>query len=391
MSSMAGLKFFENYLDDSHIMFYESCLKFTEQELSPYAYEWEEAEIFPVELYKKAADAGLLGADMPEKYGGGGGDSFHILLQIEAMMNCGSTGVLAGIGSLGIALPPVLFLGTEEQKQRFIPPVLAGDSIAALAVTEPGTGSDVAGITTRAVRDGDDYILNGAKMFITSGVRADLMTVLARTGDDAHGGLTFFMVESSFPGYKVSRSLKKMGWRASDTAEITFDDCRVPVSHRLGKEGSGFMAVMQNFQFERLALAAYGHASAQTALREAEKYARQREAFGKKVMNFQVTQHKLAHMATQVMAAKALNYQVADAIRRGQTVIEEVSHAKNFSAQVAMDVCSEAVQILGGMGYMRETVVERLYRDVRLLPIGGGTSEIMNEIIGRVRGYRSSR
>lgn len=381
--------FSSNFLDDSHRMFYEEVLRFTEKEIAPYVYEWEEAEIFPVELYKKAAEAGILGACFPEELGGAGGDLFHVILQVEAMLTAGSTGVLAGLGSLFIALPPVLTLGSEEQKRRFITPALAGEKIAALAITEPGTGSDVAGLTTRATRDGDRYILKGSKMFITSGARADLVTVLARTGDDPHGGLTFFMVEKDSPGYSVSRSLKKTGWRASDTAELVFDDCVVPAANRLGDEGTGFLALMKNFESERLALAVYGHASAEVCLAEAERYARQREAFGKPLMSFQVTRHRLARMATLTRACKALNYQVAAAMIRGEAVLEEVSEAKNFAAEVAQEVCDSAVQILGGMGYMRESKVERLYRDVRLLPIGGGTSEVMNEIISRMRGYRS--
>lgn len=379
--------FFDSFLDDSHRMFHETCARFTDKEIRPYAHEWEEAGEFPRELYKKAADAGLLGTGFAEEYGGNGGDAFHIVVQTEAMIAGGSTGVLVGLGSLGIALPPIELLGSEEQKQRFLPPVLRGEKVAALAVTEPGTGSDVAGIRTRAVRDGDEYVLNGAKMYITSGARADLVTVLARTGDDPHGGLTFFVVEKGTPGFEVSANLKKMGWWASDTAELSFDDCRVPAANRIGDEGSGFLAVMNNFQNERLGLACYGHASAQFCLAEAERYAREREAFGRPIMGFQVTRHKLARMATLVRAAKAFNYQVAAAVNRGETVIEAVSEAKNFSCEVALEVCDHAVQIHGGMGYMRETPVERLYRDVRLLPIGGGTTEIMNEIIAQARGY----
>lgn len=379
--------FFRSFLSDEHVMFFETCRRFAEAEIAPHAVEWEEAEIFPRELYAKAAAAGLLGAAFPEAYGGGGGDALLAVMHIEGMMRGGSTGVVVGLGSLGIALPPILILGSEEQKQRFIPPVLRGEKIAALAVTEPGTGSDVAGIRTRAVRKGDDYVLNGAKMFITSGVRADQVTVLARTGEDGHGGLTFFVVEKGTPGFAVSKSLKKTGWRASDTAELAFADCRVPAANRLGEEGSGFVAVMRNFQMERLALACYGHASAELALAEAERYARDRQAFGKPLAGFQVTRHKLARMATLVRASKSFNYLVADNIRRGELVVEAVSEAKNFAGEVAQEVCYEAVQIFGGMGYMRETLVERLARDVRLLPIGGGTSEIMNEIISRVRGY----
>lgn len=379
--------FFSPFLDESHELFYESCRKFTQRELAPYAYEWEEAESFPRELYKKAADAGMLGVAMPEEFGGGGGDVFHMVMMCEASMEAGSTGVVVGLGSLEIALPPILLLGTQEQKRRWVKPVLAGEKIAALAITEPDTGSDVAGVKTRAVREGDHYVLNGAKMFITSGVRADVVTVLARTGEDPHGGLTFFVVEKGREGFEVSGNLKKMGWRASDTASLSFSDCRVPVENRIGDEGSGFVALMQNFQNERLMLAVYGHASAQVALAQAERYARERSAFGRALMGFQVTRHKLARMATLLRAAKSLNYQVADAMRRGENVLEAVSEAKNFSTEVALEVCDHAVQIFGGMGYMRETVVERLYRDVRLLPIGGGTVEIMNEIIGKCRGY----
>jgi acyl-CoA dehydrogenase len=379
--------FYDHLLDDSHRMFYETCLRFARERVAPHAFAWEEAEEFPRGLYEEAGALGLLSSAAPEDLGGGGGDALHVVVMIEALMQGGSTGVTVGLGSLGIALPPILSLGNDEQKRRFVPDVLAGRRIAALAVTEPGTGSDVAGIRTRAVRDGDHYVLNGAKMFITSGVRADQVTVLARTSDDPHGGLTFFVVERGTPGFSVSRALKKMGWRASDTAELTFADCRVPVANRIGAEGSGFLAVMQNFQSERLALACYGHASAAIALAEAEAWARERMAFGRPLMGFQVTRHKLARMSTLVRAARTLNYQIADGIRRGEQNIEAVSQAKNFSCEVAQEVCDHAVQILGGMGYMRETVVERLYRDVRLLPIGGGTTEVMNEIIARLRGY----
>ncbi len=375
------------FLDESHALFYENCLRFTREEIMPHAYAWEEAEIFPRVLYEKAADAGLLGASMPEAYGGGGGDIFHLILFCEAGLLAGTTGVLVGLGSMEIALPPILALGTEEQKKRWVPPVLRGKQIAALGVTEPNTGSDVAGVQTRAIRDGDSYVLNGSKMFITSGVRADIVTVLARTSDDPHGGLSFFVVEKGTPGFSASQGLKKMGWRASDTAILTFDDCRIPIENRLGDEGMGFLALMQNFERERLLLAVYGHASAEVALAEAERYARERAAFGRSIIGFQVTRHKLARMATLARACKAFNYQVADAMRRGDSVLEQVCAAKNFACDVALEVCDHAVQIFGGMGYMRESIVERLYRDVRLLPIGGGTSEIMNEIIAKLRGY----
>ncbi|HEU4406903.1 MAG TPA: acyl-CoA dehydrogenase family protein [Polyangiaceae bacterium] len=381
--------YYRALLDESHVLFHESCRRFADQEIAPEAAAWDETGSFPRELYAKAGEAGILGAVFPEPYGGGGGDPFHLILGVEALMSAGVAGVVAGLGSAGIALPPIVSLGTEEQKCRFLPPVLRGERIAALAITEPGTGSDVAGIKTRARRDGDAYLLDGEKTFITSGVRADLVTVLARTGESPHGGLTFFVVERGTPGFSVSGSLKKMGWRASDTASLSFDGCRVPAENRLGDEGAGFRACMQNFQMERLTLAAYGYASAEVALAEAECHARARSAFGRPLSGFQVTRHKLARMATQTRAAKSFVYLVADAMRRGLGALEEVSEAKNFASLVALDVCNEAVQILGGMGYMQGTIVERLYRDVRVLPIGGGTVEVMNEVIAKVRGYGS--
>ena len=370
-------------LDESHELFRETCLRFAREKIAPHVFEWEEAGEFPRELYREAAAAGVLGASFPEELGGGGGDMLHGLIGVEGLLAGGSSGVVAGLGSLGIALPPILILGSPEQQRRFVPPVLAGDKIAALAITEPGTGSDVAGIKTRAVREGDEYVINGSKLYITSGVRADLVSVLCRTGADKHGGLTFFVVEKGMPGFTVSRALKKTGWWASDTAELSFDSVRVPVANRIGDEGSGFTALMRNFQHERLALAFYGHSTAAIVLQDALEYARERQAFGRPLVGFQVTRHKLARMATQVEAARALDYEIALRVRDGEYLVKEVSMAKNFAAEVAQEVCYEAVQILGGMGFMRETRVERLSRDARILPIGGGTTEIMNEIIAK--------
>jgi acyl-CoA dehydrogenase len=381
-------KLTDHLLDESHRIFRDTCVRFAQREIQPHAEAWEEAESFPRELFNRAGAAGVLGAEFPEAYGGGGGDMLHALVSTEALLRGGSSGVVAGLGTLAIALPPLLGLGSEEQKQRFIPPVLAGDKIAALAVTEPGAGSDVAGVQLRARRRGDDYLLSGSKTFITSGAGADLITTLARTSDDAHRGLTFFVVERGMEGFSVGRALKKTGWRASDTAELFYDEVRVPASHRIGEEGSGFTAVMQNFQSERMFLAAFGHASAEIALHEAMAYAKERQAFGKPLTGFQLTRHKLAQMATKVTVAKAFNYMLADRIAAGAYLPGEVSMAKNFSAAVAQEVCHEAVQIFGGMGYMRETVVERLSRDVRLLSIGGGTSEIMDEVISKLMPLR---
>lgn len=369
--------------DESHALYRQTCLRFAKEKIAPFVHEWEEAGSFPRELYKEAAAAGVLGASYPSELGGGGGDLLHSLIGIEALLTGGSSGVVAGLGSLGIALPPILFLGSPEQHKRFVPPALAGETIWALGITEPGTGSDVAGIKTRAEKDGSDYVLHGSKLFITSGVRADFVTVLARTGPDKHGGLTFFVVEKGMKGFTVSRALKKTGWWASDTAELSFDGVRVPEANRVGQEGSGFTSLMRNFQQERLALAFYGHATAEIVLDDAIHYAKERQAFGRPIVGFQVTRHKLADMATKVTAAKSLNYSVATRVNQGEYLVKETSMAKNFSARIAQEVCYEAVQIMGGMGYMRETRVERLSRDARILPIGGGTSEIMNEIIAK--------
>ncbi|MCB0219965.1 MAG: acyl-CoA dehydrogenase family protein [Chrysiogenetes bacterium] len=376
--------FFEKYFDDTHRQFRATCKKFAEKEIAPNAYQWEEAEQFDRELYRKAANAGILGISFPEQYGGGGGDIFHSICMSEELIRGGSTGTVVGLGSLGIGLPPILDLGTEEQKTKYIPSVMRGDKIAALAITEPGAGSDVAGVSTSATRNGDHYIVNGTKIFITSGVRADVVSVLTRTGSDPHGGLTFFVMERGMPGFSVSRALKKTGWRASDTAELSFDNVRVPVANRLGPEGSGFLTLMKNFQNERLGLAIQGYVIAEICLEEAIRYARERQAFGKALSRFQVTRHKLADMATKVFTAKTAAYECASRVKSGQYLVKEMSMAKNYAAQIAQEVSYEAVQIFGGSGYMRETLVERLSRDARLLPIGGGTQEIMNEIIAKM-------
>jgi acyl-CoA dehydrogenase len=381
------MSFYDNFLTETHRMVRDTCRRFAEKEILPNAHEWEEAEAFPKSLYAKAGAAGIIGGGFPEEVGGSGGGPMEMVMGIEGLMRGGSTGVAVGLGIAGIALPPIIQSGNEALIDRYVRPVIAGQKVGALCITEPGTGSDVAAVSTRGRLDGDHYVVNGSKMFITSGVVADAYTTLVRTGDDPHMGLTFVVIDADSPGVSVSRSLKKTGWRASDTAELAFEDVRVPVSNRVGAEGSAFATLMRNFQTERLALAAYGVATALIAWEEALAYAKERQAFGKSLMGFQVTRHKLADMATQVTAARTFLYQVASRMGEGQEVIAEVSMAKNMAAQTAIDVCYEAVQIHGGMGYMRETLVERLSRDARLLPIGGGTQEIMKEIIGKRLGF----
>ena len=380
------MSFFDNLLQEHHLLLRDTAKRFALKEIRPYADEWEAAEEFPVELYRRTAAAGLLGVGFPEEVGGSGGGPLEMVMMIEGMMHGGSTGVTVGLGSLGIGLPPLVQSENPDLIERFVRPVLRGDKISALAITEPNTGSNVAGVRTRAVRDGDEYVVNGSKMFITSGVRADYLTTLVRTGDDGHGGLSFLLIESDRPGVQVSRALKKTGWCASDTAELAFDDVRVPAANMIGEEGHGFFTLMRNFQTERLALAAYGVATAQIALDEAIRYSKERKAFGRPIVGFQVTRHKLADMATRVLAAQTLTYQVAARMAEGEYLVKEVSMAKNIAAETAVSVCYDAVQVFGGMGYMRETLVERLSRDARLLPIGGGTQEIMKEIISKQMG-----
>ncbi len=382
------MAFFDDLVGVEPGLFRQTCRRFAEREIAPHAQGWEEAEIFPLELYRKAGAAGLIGVGFPEEVGGSGGGAMGMVQAVEGLMYGGSTGVAVGLGSAGIALPPIVQSGREDLIDRVVRPCLAGEKVSALAVTEPGAGSDVAGVRTRAVRDGDEHLLvSGSKIFITSGVRADFLTTLVRTGDDPHRGLSFLLIDKGRPGVSVSRSLKKTGWRASDTAELGFDEVRVPRANLIGPEGTAFATLMRNFQTERLMLAAYGAATALICYEAAKDYARERRAFGKTLMGFQVTRHKLADMATKVLAARTLVYQCARRMDAGEPIIAEISMAKNLAAQTAVSVSYDAVQIHGGMGYMRETLVERLSRDARLLPIGGGTQEIMKEIIAKAEGY----
>lgn len=376
----------QSYFDESHELLRETVRRFVEREIAPSIDTWEENEEFPRELYIKTASAGLLGVGYPEELGGAGGNVFHGIVLTEEFMRAGSIGLIAGLFSFHIGLPPILALGTDEQKRRFAPPVLSGQKICALAVTEPNAGSDVANIQTRARREGDYYIVNGAKTFITSGCRADFLTAAVRTGGEGSGGLSLLVIEQDCPGFQVSKKMKKMGWNASDTAELVFQDCRVPASNLLGEEGRGFEGLMVNFQQERLGIAVMAYAAAQVAYEEALRHARTRQAFGRPLAGFQVTRHKLADMATRITAAREFTYRVAAKIAAGEYPVAEVSMAKNFACETCDKVVYDAVQLHGGYGYSREFKVERLYRDTRLLSIGGGTTEIMNEIICKYLG-----
>jgi acyl-CoA dehydrogenase len=314
-----------------------------------------------------------------------------VLVASDEMVIAGrSVGVVVGLGSHGIALPPIIRFGTPEQHARFVKPCLTDGKIAALAVTEPGGGSDVANLATKAERDGDHYVVTGAKTFITSGTRADFVTTAVRTGGPGHGGVSLLVIEKTTPGFTVSKKLRKTGWWASDTAELHFDGCRVPVANRIGVENGAFPMIMMNFAGERLMLAGQCVAIAELAYREAIAYARERQAFGKPLTGFQVTRHKLADMASRLAAARALTGEAVVRVMRPGGDLQAAglaAMAKNVATDMCSFVCDQAVQIHGGYGYMRETLVERLYRDARLYPIGGGTREIMNEVIAKTEGY----
>ncbi len=375
------------HFNETHAMVRETARRFVEQEVRPYIDTWEEEGGFPREVYQKAGALGLLGIGHPEALGGNGeGDVFMKIAVTEELMRSTSGGFAASLGSLDIGLPPVWRMGSPELKQRIVPAVLAGEKIAALAITEPGGGSDVANLRTRAVRDGDHYVVNGSKTFITSGTRADYYTVAVRTGEAGYAGVSLLLIEKGTPGFSVGRNLQKMGWWASDTAELFFSDCRVPVTNLIGPENSGFLSIMQNFQSERLALAVMAYMTAQIALEASLDYVKTRVTFGKPLSKHQVIRHKLAEMATQVEVSREYTLHCATRMARGEQILKEVSMAKNFATETSDAVTYEAVQIFGGMGFMRESVVERLYRDNRILSIGGGTHEIMNEIIAKQLG-----
>jgi len=374
---------------EEHAAIRATVRRFAQSHIAAHGADWEEAEEFPVELYKTAATAGIQGIGYPESMGGQGGDLGHVLVAQDEMIVSGrSVGTTVGLGTHGIALPPIVRFGTPEQHQRFVLPCLRDGTISALGITEPGGGSDVAGLRTKAERDGDHYVINGAKTFITSGTRAHFVTTAVRTGGEGHGGVSLVVIERDTPGFSVSKKLRKTGWWASDTAELHFDNCRVPVANRIGPENGAFPMIMMNFAAERLALAGQCVAIAELAYRESVAYARDRAAFGKPIMGFQVTRHKLADMSTRIAAARAItNETLVRALRNDPLVAGLAAKAKNVATDMCSYVCDAAVQIHGGYGYMRETLVERLYRDARLYPIGGGTREIMNEVIAKTEGY----
>jgi citronellyl-CoA dehydrogenase len=373
--------------NDEHEALRESITNFATKELAPHADEWEQTT-FPDWVFNRMGELGFLGLDKPEKYGGQGGDYFSAMVLGEAISaaNCG--GLAMGVAvQTDMAMPPILAFGTEEQKQEWVVPAIRGEKILCLGITEPDAGSDVKGIKTRAVRDGDDYVIKGSKTFITNGHRAHVIVLVTKTDPDAgYDGFSLFLVPMDTPGVIREKKLQKLGMHASDTALLAFEDVRVPASALLGQEGKGFYHIMWELQGERMIGSAGSLAGAQRCFDRTLEYAKQREAFGKAIGHFQVIRHKFAEMATKIEAARQLVYMTAWRFANGEYPVREISMAKLFASRVAVEVADECIQIHGGAGYMKEYNVERAWRDARLNRIGAGTDEIMLEVIGRSYG-----
>lgn len=375
------------FLKDTHHAWRRELRRFVEREMMPFVEEWEEAEEIPLALYKKAADFGLLRMGYPERYGGisEGLDRFHGIVTSEELARMGAGGVSASLMVHGIGLPPVLALGSDAMKDKIAPAVLSGDKHISLAITEPSGGSDVAQIRTRARRDGDHFVVDGSKMFITGGMRADYFTTAVRTGGEGFGGISLLLIEADRPGLTRTK-LKKQGWWASDTAALYFDGVRVPAENLIGGENLGFQGIMLNFNGERLGMAAGATASARVCLEEAVKWAQARQTFGKRLADHQVVRHKIAEMVRQINASTAYLEMCAWRVMQGEVPAADLALLK-VQATLTLEFCArEAMQILGGNGYMRGSRVERIYREVRVNAIGGGSEEILRDLAARQLG-----
>lgn len=377
-----------NYYTPEHEQFRNTMRAFVAREIAPFANDWDEAEEFPRELYRQAAEIGLLGLGYPEEFGGTPADIFYSLIASDELAQAGSGGVLASLLSHTIAAPPILAAGSQAMKARILPPILAGEKIAALAITEPSGGSDVAAMKTTAIRGGDHYIVNGEKTFITSGIRADYFTVAVRTNpaDKGASGVSLLLIERDTPGF-TRTPLKKMGWWASDTAHLYFDNCRVPAANLIGEENQGFRLIMRNFNSERLGMAAGACGFAKVCFEDALAWVRERKTFGQPLVERQVIRHKLVDMAMKIEATRALledlawrvEHQAGDA----NLLVAQTCMLKNFATQTMQFCADQAVQMLGGMGYMRGERVERIYREVKVNMIGGGAEEIMKDLAAK--------
>jgi alkylation response protein AidB-like acyl-CoA dehydrogenase len=372
---------------DEHEALRESIRSFATKELQPHAEEWEETT-FPDWVFTRMGELGFLGLDKPEEYGGQGGDYYSSLVLAEEIVHAHSGGLAMGVAvQTDMAMPPILAFGTEEQKQEWLVPAIRGEKILCLGITEPDAGSDVAAIKTRAVREGDEYVINGSKTYITNGHRAHVIVLVTKTDPEAgYDGFTLFLVPMDAPGVIREKKLEKLGMHASDTALLAFQDVRVPDTAVLGQIGKGFYHIMWELQGERLIGAAGCVAGAQRVFDQTLKYATERVAFGRQIGKFQVNRHKFAEMATKIEAARQLVYTTAWRFQNGEYPVREISMAKLYAARIAVEVADECIQIHGGAGYMKEYGVERVWRDMRLNRIGAGTDEIMLDVIGRSYG-----
>jgi alkylation response protein AidB-like acyl-CoA dehydrogenase len=374
---------------EEHEELRETVSRFVAKEIAPNVDEWEAAREFPRELYARCAELGFLGLKFPEEYGGQGGTHLHDAIWVEELARSGgSGGVAAGLNAhTSIAMPPIFNFGTEEQKQRWLVPGIAGEKIGGLGITEPGAGSDVAGISTFAEKVDGGYVVNGSKTFITNGVRADfLVCAVKTTKEGGHGGISFLVLEREMPGYEVAQKLEKMGWHSSDTGELSFTDLEVPEENLLGEENEGFKLIMANFAWERLLMAIGAVGAMQRLVDVTVSYAQEREAFGRPIGKFQAIRHQIAEMATKAEASRALTYNALRLFHEGQNCIQDVTMAKLVTQRAVLEIADQSLQIHGGYGYMREYGIERAVRDARLGPIGGGTDEVMKEILGKLMG-----
>lgn len=377
-----------NPFTEEHEAFRKTVRAWVEKELTPHALEWDREGIFPREIFKQAGELGFLGINHDPKYGGSGLDYWFVTAFCEELARSQNAGVnMALMVQSQMATPIINEIGTDEQKREFLEPALKGEKIAALGVSEPGAGSDVANMKTTARIDGDDYVINGSKMWITNGTRADFITLGVRTGEAGYGGISLVTFPTDVKGFSVSKKLDKVGNLASDTAILYFEDCRIPRRYVLGGENEGFYSIMTNFQGERLVAAISTVAGMERMLEDSIRYGNEREAFGKPLIKFQVWRHKFVEHLTAIEAARRLTYHAVALFDAKENPVKEISMAKLFAGDLAQKVAYDCQQFFGGMGYIEETPIARAWRDVRLITIGGGTSEIMKEIISKLYGF----
>ncbi len=373
------------FFSEDHQIFREQVRNFVSKEISPHIDQWEDEGLFPKSLYRRMGELGFLGIRHPVEYGGSGGDIWMTLVFCEELCRCRALGLPTSVMvHTDMSSTHIARNGTDEQKEKYLRPMITGEAVCAIGVTEPSGGSDVASMRTTAVRDGDSYVINGSKIFITNAVHGDVFCIAAKTDKDAQArGISLFLVERDTPGFSLAKKLDKMGCHSSDTGELVFEDMRVPRQNLLGEESKGFYYIMQNFQDERLIAAIMAVSASQQALEDTLKYTRERETFGQRIFDHQVVAHRLADMATELEAARQLTYYAADVLASGRDCSTEVSMAKLYGCNLANKIAYECVQLHGGYGYMKEFAVERFYRDIRQASIAGGTAEIMREIIAK--------